>query len=131
MCRSSSSNSRSLVPRTRKIASRPRSSEHKVFSALKSSREIFLIDAMHLVDARPGKLDWPAHAEIVLQNPAEFDVSDRTRFAAAAQFLDENQNYRAAGGLAMQGAANAKKREPPGLKGVLPDPRDEARQAER
>src|SRR6202011_576388 len=93
--------------------------------------EIFLIDAMHLVDARAGKFDWPAYAEIVLQNPAEFNMSKRTRFVAPAYFLDERQNDRAAGGLAMQGAADAKQREPPGRKGVVPDPRDGGSHAER
>jgi hypothetical protein len=77
------------------------SCEHKVFRALESSREIFCIDAMHLVDARAGKFDWPAHSEIVLQNPAEFDVSKRTRYVAPTDFLDESQNDRAASGLAM------------------------------
>src|SRR5580700_10958474 len=102
------------------MASRSRPCEHKVISAPESSREIFFIDAMHLVDARAGKLDWPAHAKIVFQYPAEFEVSKRTRFVAPTDFLDESQNDRAAGGLAMQGAADAKKREPPGRKGVLP-----------
>src|SRR5580704_8570461 len=103
--------------------------DHKAFDALESSREIFFIDAMHLVDARAGKLDWPAHAKIVFQNPAEFNVSNQTRFTAPPHFLDESQNDRAAGGRAVQGPADAKKREAPGRKGVLPDPRDDAGQA--
>ena len=41
-----------------------------------SRRETFLIDAMDLVYARARKFDRPAHAEIILQNPAEFDVTN-------------------------------------------------------
>src|SRR5664279_2119036 len=85
-------------------------------------RETFLIDAMNLIDSRTGEFDWPPHAEIVLQNPAEFDVLKRTRFAAMAHFLDECQNDRPARRLAVQGTADAEQGEPSRHEGVVSDP---------
>src|SRR5579875_2362672 len=39
-------------------------------------RQILHVNAMHFVDPRTGELDWPAHAEIIFENPAEFDMLD-------------------------------------------------------
>src|SRR5450631_2429802 len=100
---------------------------HALSSLLHVSRktlchETFLIDAMNLIDVRTGEFDWPPHPEIVLQNPAEFDVLKRTRFAAMAHFLDERQNDRPARRLAVQGTADTEQGEPSRHEGVVSDP---------
>src|SRR3984893_17393040 len=68
----------------------------------KSGGKIFFIDPMHLVDMPAREFDRPPHPLVVLQNPAKFNLLDRTQNTAPTQFGNEYQNDRDRGAPAMQ-----------------------------
>ena len=92
---------------------------------------LLVIDTVILSILAPDSSIGLAHAEIVLQNPTEFDMFDRVSAGAPAAFFDEGENDGAAGSLAVKSATDADRQEPPRLVGMIANSRDQLRQAER